>query len=176
MTYFQKLTGYLNITLTHKRAVFKACKKAGQPWRGFWHDTSKLLPAEFFQSVKYYEVGKSPHVVAINQGHEFPAWQHHVGHNPHHWEYWVDRRGLDGDVPLKMPYSYFVEMVCDWIGASKTYSTFHGKEWSMDELHSWYERTKQYQIFHPYTKAMVVVIMNLKTEEEIYEFLRFLKG
>lgn len=174
MTYLQRLFGHISTVLTHKREVFKACCKAGQPWRGFWHDMSKFSPTELGEYVRYFEQGISPRDVALKQGKVFTAWRHHVGHNPHHWEYWIDRQETKV-VPLEMPVPYFVEMVCDWIGASKTYSTFRGKEWSMDELHAWYERTKQYQKFHPYTYAMVKVIMQLKTEQEIYDFLRSIK-
>lgn len=171
MTYFQKLKGHLSTVLAHKRAVFQACVKAGQPWRGFWHDMSKFSPTEFFEYVKYFEVGKSPRDVAIESGHVFTAWRHHVGHNPHHWEYWIDRQQTE-IVPLEMPIPHFVEMVCDWIGASKTYATLRGQTWSLEKLHIWYKWVTTHQLFHSATLARVEFIMSRETEEEIYEALR----
>lgn len=173
MTYLQRLFGHISTVLTHKREVFKACVKAGQPWRGFWHDMSKFSPTELGQYVRYFEQGISPRDVALKRGEVFSAWRHHVGHNPHHWEYWIDRQETKV-VPLEMPTPYFVEMVCDWIGASKTYATKRGQIWSIDKLHSWYKWVTTHQLFHEKTLVLVEFIMQLPTEEDIYIFLRSL--
>ena len=44
----------------HKFYVFKYCCKMGIPWQGFMHDWSKFSPIEFFESIKYYQNGRSP--------------------------------------------------------------------------------------------------------------------
>ena len=34
------------------------------------------------------------------------AWQHHKGHNPHHWEYWLDwNRGIMTIVRMPLKYA-----------------------------------------------------------------------
>ena len=174
MTYFQKFKGHLSTVLAHRHAVFQACIKAGQFWRGFNHDLSKFSPTEFFQYVKYFEVGKSPRDVALDMGEQFTAWRHHVGHNPHHWEYWVDnQKGVL--VPLEMPTPYFIEMICDWIGANKTYATRKGQTWDINELHTWYNKTKDHQLFAEVTLQRVQYLMKLRDEQSIYAALRMLK-
>ena len=170
----KNLIGHISTVSAHRREVFKSCVRAGQFWRGLTHDLSKFSPTEFFQYVKYFEVGKSPRDVAIDRGEVFSAWRHHVGHNPHHWEYWIDRQQTE-IVPIEMPINYFAEMVCDWIGASKTYATKRGQVWSLEKLHTWYKWVTTHQLFHPNTLARVEFIIARETEEEIYEALRAFK-
>lgn len=48
------------------------------------------------------------------------GWLHHKGRNKHHWEYWYDMK--DGNwQPLRMPFNYFVEMICDRVAACRIY-------------------------------------------------------
>ena len=73
------------------------------------HDWSKFHPVEFFESVKYYQGISSPIPFCKLVNGVSYAWQHHKGHNPHHYEYWVDN--LDGGHPTYhlMPYEYVME-------------------------------------------------------------------
>lgn len=100
------------------------CLKAGQPWRGLLHDLSKYSPTEFFEGVKYFSGGYSPIVNCKNEVGYSEAWLHHTGRNKHHFEYWYD-----SSAPISspiLPYSYFVEMVCDCLAAGMIYQ---GKKW-----------------------------------------------
>ncbi len=107
------------LVLKHKYGVFVNCAKCGIPFRGFIHDFSKFSPAEFFESVRYYQGNRSPIGVARREQGLSRAWLHHKGRNKHHIEYWYDPDCSEH--PL-MPYKYAVECVCDKLAATKTYA------------------------------------------------------
>ncbi len=56
------------------------------------------------------------------------AWLHHIHYNEHHWQHWIfpdaftpkDSRVEKGVV--EMPETFALEMIADWMGASKTYT------------------------------------------------------
>ena len=78
---------HINKILVHKFYVCKYCFECGLYWRGIKHDISKFSPTEFFESVKYYKGDKSP-IIACKEDKGYSlAWQHHKGHNSHHYEY-----------------------------------------------------------------------------------------
>ena len=111
---------HFKLICTHKKYVFLNCKKAGLFWAGIKHDLSKFSPIEFLESVKYYDGTKSP-IDVCKQKHGYSkAWLHHKGRNPHHYEYWQDNFDKGGE-PLKMPYRYALELVCDYLGAGKAF-------------------------------------------------------
>lgn len=111
----------------HRHLVLVHCAKCGILWRGLLHDLSKFSPAEFFESVKFYQGNRSPIAVCRRERGVSMAWLHHKGRNKHHIEYW-----LDGDCPVTpvMPYVYAVECVCDKLAATKTYN---GKNYTEDK-------------------------------------------
>ena len=79
------------ITITkHKFYVMKFCFKCGLYKHGLLHDLSKYGKTEFFSSAKYFQGTSSPIDAEKNEKGYSLAWQHHKGHNPHHWEYWID--------------------------------------------------------------------------------------
>ena len=45
---------------------------------------------------------------------------HHRGRNKHHYEYWTDNYD-EGTTCIEMPFIYVVEMLCDYLGAARTY-------------------------------------------------------
>jgi len=111
----------------HKWEVAKACFKAGLYRQGITHDLSKFSPSEFFTSARYYKQGVSSPVFEERDAHDGASYveQHHHGHNPHHWEYWI-HVNFKGK-PIKIPPKYVREMVCDFIGAGKVYRK---KDWT----------------------------------------------
>lgn len=142
MSYIEKFFKHFWMICKHKYWVFYFACKCGIPIRGFFHDFSKFHPTEFFESVKYYTGTKSPIVSCKEDKGYSLAWLHHKGHNPHHYEYWVDN--LDkGGIPLLIPFKYCVEMTCDWLAAGKAYQ---GKEFSYEsELKWWNNKKKELQ-------------------------------
>lgn len=131
--------GHLKNIIVHKWWVFYYACKFGIPWRGFMHDWSKFHPTEFWESVKYYQGDKSPIPVCKAENGVSYAWQHHKGHNPHHYEYWVDNFDGDNVTYHKIPYEYLMEMMADWFAAGRTYI---GKSFTIADEFTWWKWKK----------------------------------
>ena len=81
------ILGHLKTILIHKWWVFYYCCKLGIPWQGIVHDLSKFSPTEFFESVKFYQGGKSSPIPAAKNGQGYSlARQHPKGRNEPHYE------------------------------------------------------------------------------------------
>lgn len=128
---------YLSYVLRHKWFVFLACCQMGIVWRGIVHDLSKFRPSEFIPYARHfygdikkrrYETGSYDPTVYDN---DFAlAWLHHQRRNPHHWQYWVEFKGMrDGLKVYEMPEQYRKEMMADWIGAGRAQGTPSVKAW-----------------------------------------------
>lgn len=85
------------------------------------HDASKWTRAEFPGYARHFKGGGAPDDFA-------GAWLHHIHHNPHHWQSWIfsdgftpKGSGVENGV-LPMPIIYILEMVADWMGASRAYT------------------------------------------------------
>lgn len=114
-TYYQRL-------VAHILAVQEAAKQIGVPEEQIEiHDLSKFSREEFAAYAMHFHGGGSPDF--------FPgAWLHHIHNNPHHWQHWMFPDGfhlkdseMEGGVVF-MPNYYALEMIADWMGASKVYS------------------------------------------------------
>lgn len=145
-------------TITHhKFEVMKVCFKIGLYWQGITHDLSKYSIAEFLASAKYFQGNSSPiDAEKTTLGYSF-AWLHHRGRNPHHWEYWLDNFSK-GTQPIKIPYKYCMEMICDWIGAGKVYNK---RKWNKEEPLKFFKLKleKGDLILHPHTKHFIKSIL-----------------
>ena len=149
--------GHLLTVLRHKYYVFIYGRKLGIPLRVLFHDMSKFAPVEFFESVKYYQGGKSSPINAAkaDKGYSM-AWQHHKGRNPHHYEHWTDRYD-DGTVAIKMPFKCVVEMIADYLGAAHAY---HGKNFTlMMEYDWWLDKIKSNPKIHVETRNFVTAVL-----------------
>ena len=135
----KNLMKHTSLVLRHKWYVFIYCARLGMPLRGLKHDLSKFSPAEFMESVKYYDGKISPITKSKRANGYSKAWLHHKGRNKHYSEYWVDI-DADNKTPI-IPYKYVAEMICDKLSANKIYN---GKEWTnSSELEYWnVEKTK----------------------------------
>ena len=143
----------------HKLEVMKACFKAGLYWQGITHDLSKYSIAEFVASAKYFQGNSSPiDAEKVEKGYSY-AWLHHRGRNPHHWEYWLDNFSK-GTEPLKIPYKYAMEMICDWIGAGKVYNK---TGWTRQEPRKFFEYklSKGDLILHPSTQQFITGVLDM---------------
>ena len=101
----QKTREYLDYVERHYNNVQKAwvelnekCKGKGFNWLYddfIWntinenikhHDLSKLSISEFVQYRQYFypAEGEEKNKELMNE-----AWMHHLGNNPHHWQYWT---------------------------------------------------------------------------------------
>lgn len=138
MNGIQKFFGHLKTVTRHKYWVWYYMNKCGLKWgwRGLWHDMSKFSPTEFWESVKYYSGTRSPIDACKEDKGISLAWMHHKGRNPHHYEYWQDNFDHGGE-PKEMPWKYKVEMICDYLAASRAYM---GKNFSYKAEYEWWQK------------------------------------
>jgi len=114
---------HFKLITTHKWYVMRECFKVGLYWQGIVHDLSKYHPDEFITSAQYFHGEKTPiNIERANRGYSL-VWLHHEHRNKHHWQYWLDIKGLD-IITIPIPDKYILEMACDIVSASRTY----GKE------------------------------------------------
>lgn len=155
---FKAIFGHFKTILIHKHWVFYYARKLGIPWQGFWHDLSKFSPTEFWESVEFYQGGKSSPIPAAKkeQGYSL-AWQHHKGRNPHHYEYWTDNYDAPlGITCIKVPWKYMLEMVADYLAAGRTY---RGESFTFASEYRWWLRQRDLRKMHPDTKAAISTIL-----------------
>ena len=168
MSYFRKFFGHLFMIFKHKTWVFYYACKLGIPFRGLIHDLSKFSPIEFFESVHYY-TGKSSPIPECKKDKGYSlAWQHHKGRNPHHYEYWMDNFDKGG-TPIRMPFKYSVEMICDWLAAGKAY---RGKDFTYEDEWNWWlkKREEVVKSMHPMTIIFCNLVFNRLKEEETISY------
>ena len=151
----------------HKAVVFRECRACGFAWRGLTHDLSKFSPAEFLPSARYFQGNRSPIEAEKAEKGYSAAWQHHKGHNPHHWEYWVEYDENGTVVPLKIPYPYVIEMICDWVGAGQVYN---GGNWTQADPMAHYNRTRKERHFHPETEQLILMFLRCIEHGGLYSF------
>lgn len=143
---FSNIIKHFNLVSHHKWEVFKLCCRAGIPLQGLLHDLSKFSPAEFIESVRYYNGHRSPLAVSREINGYSKAWLHHQGRNKHHWEYWIDGY-IHGGYGCIIPYRYACEMVCDMIAASKVYK---GSEYTLSCPLQYFEAQTYGRFVHPH--------------------------
>ena len=154
MKFIKNALGHTRNIITHKWWVFYYACKLGIPFRGFMHDWSKFSPIEFFEGVKYYQGSSNP-IPACKEANGYSlAWQHHKGHNPHHYEYWIDNVD-NGGTPIKIPYKYVLEMIADYLAAGKTYQ---GKNFSFKSEYEWWKSQRQLRNMHEDTKMLLDIV------------------
>ena len=140
---------YLDGLKAHVAFVFEAAELIGVPreWI-FSHDHSKWSDAELEPYAHGFGGEKS------NPASFARAWLHHLHANPHHWQHWIfpDHYEVSGagmvNGILPMPRRYYMEMICDWMGASRVYTG----SWRMDD---WLEKNMGRITLHPTTARFV---------------------
>jgi hypothetical protein len=165
--------GHLKTITGHRNKVMVHCFKCGIPFQGLTHDLSKYTPVEFFTGCKYYIGTRSPNEGERAEKGYSLSWMHHKGRNKHHFEYWTDVSSATKRYePVKMPYRYLVEMVCDRIAASKTYK---GKAYTdASALEYFLNGYGRYQM-HPETAKELEELLTMlrdRGEEETFAHIR----
>ena len=118
---FKKVIRHWSTIRQHRKWVKYYCRLAGIYWHGLKHDLSKYSPVEFFESARYWTGTDSPITHAKHEKGYSRAWLHHRGRNTHHWAYWADNFS-EGFKVHPMPMNDFVELVCDFLAAGRTYA------------------------------------------------------
>lgn len=169
MIKFSNVIGHFKTILIHKHYVFWNCHKAGLTWQGFKHDLSKFSPTEFCESIKYYTGLDSPINVCKKEVGVSYAWMHHKGRNPHHYEYWQDNFDKGGN-PVKMPYKYAMEQICDFLGAGKAYMKHN---FSYESEYRWWVNKRSNPIaMHPDIIDFTEIMLWTMNEEKSNDVLR----
>ena len=106
---------YLKYILEHKKNVFKTCWKRKLYLHAITHDLSKFSPQEFIPYANYFYISKEKY-----KNEFYKAWEHHYKNNPHHWDYWLDEKGI----PQRMDSKYLNQMICDWEAMSLKFGGF----------------------------------------------------
>ena len=153
----------------HKKVVYQECKACGIPWQGLVHDLSKFSRIEFTASAKHFQGTRSPIEAEKEENGYSVAWLHHKGHNPHHWEWWIDYNDKGEIVTNKIPSRYVVEMICDWIGAGMIYG---GEHWNQHEPLQYYRKVRAGRHFHPETENLILDLLEIIDERGLDEFHR----
>lgn len=186
MNKWQRFWGHLRTVRKHRKMVRKLCFKCGLYWQGLTHDLSKYSHTEFWNGVKYFTGTASPHVGERKVKGYSDAWLHHHNRNKHHAEYWVDI--VDGkSAPIKMPFKYLAEMICDRVAASMIYlgdvyfvnSSPLEYYWSKQdenqfdditrsELENWLENIATYGL----DKTLKQIKMELQMEKDYEKYVR----
>lgn len=78
------------------------------------HDLSKDTNDEYYVYDHHFYNTEFPVSATDIQKSFDAAWLHHIHWNKHHWQHWVLLNDDGTWYPLQMPYSYVIEMVCDW--------------------------------------------------------------
>ena len=144
---------HLHTIRTHRKWVRYYCRMLGMNWQGWTHDLSKSSPAEFWESVRWYQGTSSPIDACRKVNGYSRAWMHHRGRNLHHHVAWWENMDK-GVKPLRMPEKYVFEMICDWMGAGKAYM---GKDFTYAKEYEWYINRQMF--LHPQTKHLIDDIM-----------------
>lgn len=147
----------------HRYVVMQNCFKCGLYGQGLRHDLSKYEPAEFVESVRYFQGNRSPYMYEKEHFGYAAGWLHHKGRNKHHWEYWYDM--IDGIwQPLEMPFNYFVEMVCDRVAACKIYEK---DKYTKESALKYYLTRNDRKYMHPDTaRALEAVLRDIAERGE----------
>lgn len=160
MSFLKPLYLHLKRVCIHKYYVGKYLIKCGLYMQAITHDLSKFSYTEISESIKFYEEGRSPIIVAKEKQGYSLAWLHHRGRNKHHNAYWTDNydQVMMGK-PLTcyiMPYKYAVELICDYIGASIAYNKNH--EFDIDDALRYWNNMKNEEAMHPAIKEFVSTV------------------
>lgn len=172
----EKYIKHFMVISKHKFYVMRFCFKCGFYKRGILHDLSKYGLTEFFSSAKYFQGNRSPIEAEKDKNGYSIAWQHHKGHNPHHWEYWIDNIGTYKNTPCKIPYEYVIEMLCDWLAAGIVYSKQKpnfNKPYA--EPLKYYNAHKNERIFYKETQKLIEYYLNIIECDGINYFCKLVK-
>ena len=107
------------------------------------HDRSKFSDEEFEPYARYFfdDEGFKKVIRTKQEEVDFEkAWLYHLHRNEHHWQFWMIPNGFSNGAPmistvLQMPEHFALEMLADWLGASKTYTgSWDMNKWLIENI------------------------------------------
>lgn len=152
--------------------VTRLCFRMGLYKQGLKHDLSKYSWIEFSSGVKYFQGNRSP----IDKEKEVRGyslgWLHHKGHNMHHWEYWMDKKG-DRIIFYECPKRIVKEMVCDRVAACKIYQKERYTDRSALE---YLQRSTDQYMMHPNTAKLLKRYLTWIAEDGLDQAIRRIRN
>jgi len=141
--------------IKHKWFVLEACWSYGILWQGITHDFSKFTPAEWSAYVNKFHSNKKSE--QIDEQFKL-AWNNHIHHNKHHWQYWAILNWTENENEqielLPIPDKYCKEMMADWISMSKVLGHNNVRKWYLDH--------RDQMLLHPETREWFEKELNVK--------------
>lgn len=139
---------------------YNSKEKDDLEYRIEFHDYSKDYQDEY-NAYDAYFYGKNRSFEVVENFNR--AWLLHIHRNPHHWQHWVliNDDPTEGETVLEMPYSYVIEMICDWW-------SFSWEKGDLFEIFRWYDERKDYIKLGDTTRKVVEMILDkMKTKLEM---------
>jgi len=141
------------------RILSSACYKVSYK-RLFLHDLSKFSRSEFWPYAHHFYGDKTKH----EEFHQ--AWLHHVYHNDHHWEHFIENypsvaKNLSNNNNLiihEMPDDAILEMVADNLAATRSYEGYWPDGKKKDGW-NWMTNSFDKYRLHPITKIKFSAIL-----------------
>ncbi len=173
---------YLSYVARHKWFVFEACARNGIIVRGLIHDWHKFLPSEWFPYMEhFYGKGTGIKTGRNKTGYYKPydtgdkafdfAWLLHQKRADHHWQWWVLPKDDGGVKVLPMSEKARLEMVCDWLGASKAQG--HG---GIEGVRAWYAENGGKMQLHDETRLWVEDFLGMAVDWSTGQVFRIKNG
>lgn len=156
---------YIRTVAIHKYYVGYYCFKAKLYKQGILHDLSKFSYTELSELIRYANNKESPIKVCKRKNGYSKAWFHHRGVNPHHYEMWIDNFD-DGGHPIQMPFKFVLELICDYLGAGRTYMK---NNFSYSKEYQWWLRKISHGICMHYVTLNFIdkVLYNIAQNDSI---------
>lgn len=162
-----KYLKYLRYVIRHRWYVMWECIDRRSAWfgmssLGLLHDWSKFRWSEFKPYAEhFYGKGKDIKAGRDKTGYYKPtdtgdpdfdfAWLLHQKRNKHHWQWWVLPEDEGGVKLIPMQPKYRLEMLCDWLGASKA----QGNGGDIASVRAWFEKNGGKMQLHQDTREWV---------------------
>ena len=135
---------YTESLLKHIAYVKEAGVALGVPLEQLaQHDISKWTQEEFASyAINFYGSDEDK----LNNKDAFDlAWLHHIHYNKHHPQHWILQQASGEVKVLLMPRNYVLEMIADWIGASRAYT-------GSTDMTSWLLTEYYKKVLHPQSR------------------------
>lgn len=123
------------------------------------HDLSKYSVEEFIPyAIWYWGIDEDKQCKHTYSDYML-AWQHHINHNPHHWQHWIldtispeSKDGIDENKAVSMPLNFVLEMVVDWQAAGIQYQQRY-------DMSKWLSKNFDDMVLHDDTRKNIIKVL-----------------
>ena len=152
----------------HRTLVRHYCFKAGQYKLGITHDLDKYKISYAKITVKRK---RAVHPLDMEKTLEpFQLMEHfHDRTHPYHFEFWLDNLNSRKNNPMKIPYKYIIEIICNWIAIAKE------NKWCPEEIYSYYRHLRDGKIINHRTDKVINYLLDYYKKVPATVFFYLLK-